>query len=70
MSTQSAQSRLKDGLRELKLLWQKAREQWQDKAAEDFHKEVIEPLEPRISSALTAMGELGSALAAAQREAE
>lgn len=70
MSTQSAQARLKDGLRELQQAWRQANEQWNDQAAAEFHKDIVEPLEPRVSSALTAMGELGTALGAARREVE
>ncbi|MBY0308172.1 MAG: hypothetical protein K2Q09_05480 [Phycisphaerales bacterium] len=70
MSTSSAQARLKDALRELSLAWARAREQWHDQAAADFHKDVIEPLEPRITQTMSAMGTLGEAIRAAEKEAE
>lgn len=70
MSTTAPQARLKDALRELNLAWARAREQWRDQAAEEFHKEVIEPLEPRVSQTINAMASLGDAILAANREAE
>ncbi|HZW05638.1 MAG TPA: hypothetical protein VFF65_00830 [Phycisphaerales bacterium] len=70
MSTTAAQARLKDGLRELNLAWRRAQEQWRDQAAAEFHKDVIEPLEPKVSQALNAMATLGEAIQAANREVE
>jgi hypothetical protein len=70
MSTTAAQARLKDAMRELNLAWRRAQEHWRDQAAAEFHKDVIEPLEPRITQTMSAMGTLGEALQAANREAE
>lgn len=70
MSTTAAQARLKDALRELNLAWRRAQEQWRDQAAAEFEKDVIEPLEPRVSQTVNAMAELGTAIQAANRETE
>lgn len=70
MSTTAAQARLKDALRELNLAWRRAQEQWRDQAAAEFHKDVIEPLEPRVSQTMNAMASLGDAIQAANRESE
>jgi len=70
VSTTAAQARLKDGLRELNLAWRRAQEQWRDQAAAEFHKDVIEPLEPKVAQALNAMASLGEAIQAANREVE
>lgn len=70
MSTQAAQARLKEALRELELAWKRAGETWRDDAAAEFYKDVIEPLEPKVRQTVTAMGELGEALRTAQQESE
>jgi hypothetical protein len=70
MSTTSAQARLKDALRELQLTWRRAQEQWRDQAAAEFYKDVIEPLDPRITQTMSAMATLGEVLQAADRETE
>jgi hypothetical protein len=70
MSTTAPQARLKDAMRELTLAWRRAQEQWRDQAAAEFHKDVIEPLEPRVSQTINAMATLGEAIAMANREAE
>ena len=70
MSTTAAQARLKDAFRELNQAWRRAQEQWRDQAAAEFHKEVIEPLEPRLAQTMNAMATLGEAIQAANREAE
>lgn len=70
MSTSAAQARLKDGLRELHAAWRRSQEHWRDQAAEEFGKDVIEPLEPRVRQTLNAMAALGEALEAARRESE
>ncbi len=68
MSTQAAQAKLKDAHRELLIAWHRVAQGWQDEAAATFHKEVVEPIEPRIGSALNAMSEMGEVLARARRE--
>ena len=70
MSTTAAQARLKDAFRELNQAWRRAQEQWRDQAAAEFHKEVIEPLEPRLAQTMNAIATLGEAIQAANREAE
>lgn len=70
MSTQSAQARLKDAMRELENAWRRAQEEWRDQAAAEFYKDVIEPLPSRVSQTMNAMGTLGEAIQQADRESE
>lgn len=68
MSSTVSQSRLKDALRDLKARWEVVRGDWDDQAARDFGKDVIEPLEQRILSAMGAMNKMGEVIAAARRD--
>lgn len=68
MSAGVAQARLKDALRDLKARWETVRGDWDDAAAREFTKDVIEPLELRVLASIGAMGRMSEVIAAARRD--
>lgn len=57
-----------DAAKELKHAWRKARESWQDDNAQRFAREVLEPLAPKIRSAVSGIDALGAAEQRARAE--
>jgi hypothetical protein len=70
MSAGVGQARLRDAVKQLKARWARAREHWDDAAAEAFEREFIEPLDARVLATINAMAKFGEALASAKRECD
>ncbi|MGD9689856.1 MAG: hypothetical protein AB7K52_09415 [Phycisphaerales bacterium] len=68
MSTAVAQARLKDALKELKLRYERVKQQWDDAARREFEERHLAPLESAVLGAMGAMGRIGEVCAAARRD--
>lgn len=67
MSLAIGQLRLRDAIKEVRQRMDRLRDEWNDAAARDFDREVIEPLGERVQSAVSAAGKMQGLLAAARR---
>tara|TARA_Y100000815_G_scaffold220493_1_gene206449 strand:+ start:956 stop:1150 length:195 start_codon:yes stop_codon:yes gene_type:complete len=56
-----------DGAKKLKEAWQRARYDWDDEVARRYEAEFLEPLAPKIRTAVEAMDHLASIAARADR---
>jgi len=68
VSLGSARTRLKTSLKELQVRWDQVRARWDDVQSRDFEKTFLEPMEPRIRSAMTAMEKMEGILARVRRD--
>jgi hypothetical protein len=59
---------LNDGLKNLRVLWDDTKAEWDDAVRLDFEEHHWAPLEVQIVATLRAMDRLGPILARAQRE--
>lgn len=59
---------LSDATKQLLVAWKKTQRDWDDQRSREFAKRYLEPMEPRVRSALAAIDELDAAIAAAKRE--
>ncbi|RLS76952.1 MAG: hypothetical protein DWI03_07850 [Planctomycetota bacterium] len=64
----SGASKLANALKQLKLKWESATEEWQDARAKAFHKDNVEPLTPAVKETLDALGRLAEVLDRAARD--
>lgn len=70
MSIQAGIGKLSDASKELALAWSRVRPGWRDKVAQDFEKEFIEPMDPKVKRAAQAMVALAEVLHKARKECE
>jgi hypothetical protein len=68
MSVQVAKSNLTDAMKILHEKWARARQQWDDQASDDFQRQVIEPLEPRVRAACKAFDQIADLIAKARHD--
>ncbi len=68
MSTAVAQARLKDALKDLKLRFERTRQEWDDHASREFEERYLRPREAQVMAAMNAMARMGEVCAAARRE--
>jgi hypothetical protein len=59
---------LNNALKDLRVLWQETRADWDDPVSQDFEEHTWTPLENQVVSALRAMDRLAPILAKAQRD--
>ena len=64
----SGASKLANALKQLKIKWESASEEWQDVRAKSFHKDNVEPLTPAVKETLDALGRLAEVLDRAARD--
>jgi len=64
----SGASKLANALKQLKIKWESASEEWQDGRAKAFHKDNVEPLTPAVKETLDALGRLAEVLDRAARD--
>ncbi|RMH14816.1 MAG: hypothetical protein D6695_00230 [Planctomycetota bacterium] len=67
MSSAVGRAMLADAHKELMTAWTRAREVWNDAAAQGFEERYLQPLAPKIRSTLGAMEKLADAAASARR---
>lgn len=70
MSLRTAQYELKDASSVLSAKWAALRETWRDDAARTFERDVIDPIDPAVRHAITAMARMSELLQRAQSETE
>ena len=70
MSVSVGRARLFGALKELRQRWSRIHDVWNDPASQHFEQTVIDPLEPRVRSAVTALEKMGQILATVRRECE
>ncbi len=68
MSAQVAKANLVDALKALHERWARAKTMWDDKAAKDFQRQVIEPIEPRVRAAIKGFDHVTELVAQVRRE--
>lgn len=62
MSVAVSRAKLLGAVKELQLRWGRVRELWDDEAAAHVQASVLEPLEPRVRAAVTAMEKMNAIL--------
>lgn len=70
MSLRTAQHQLKDASKNLDVRWRALRESWNDEAARTFERDVIDPIDPAVRHAISAMARLSEILQQARSESE
>lgn len=68
MSLANSRTRLKGALKELQYRWDQVRLRWNDVKAVEFEKQFLEPMEPRLRAAMTAMEKMEATLARVRRD--
>lgn len=68
MSAQVAKANLVDAYKTLVQRFDRAKTQWDDKAAQDFQRQVIEPIEPRLRAAVKSFEHVSELIAQVRRE--
>ena len=68
MSLTVGKTKLVQSLKELMLRWEKTKSNWDDPMSADLERTVLEPLEPKVRAAVTAMEKMGEMLARAKRD--
>jgi hypothetical protein len=70
MSLSVGKAKLVGSLKDLMVRWEKAKMNWDDPMSADLEQTVLEPLEPKVRAAVTAMEKMGDLLVRAKRECE
>lgn len=68
MSMEGARTRAQGAMKELKVKWAEASEQWNDATAKAFERRYIEQLEQALRAALPAMEKMAETLARVRSE--
>lgn len=70
MSLSVGKAKLVGSLKDLMVRWERATSSWDDPMSADLQATVLEPLEPKVRAAVTAMEKMGDLLARARRDCE
>jgi hypothetical protein len=70
MSLAVGRAKLVGALKDLMTKWEVTRQSWDDPMSRALEDRVLNPLEPKIRAAATAMEKMGEVLARAKRECE
>jgi len=62
VSVAVSRAKLMGAVKELNLRWARVRELWDDAAAANVQSTVIDPLEPRVRAAVTALEKMNALL--------
>lgn len=62
MSVGVSRAKLLGAVKDLQLRWGRVRELWDDEAAAHVQEKIVEPLEPRVRAAVTAMEKMNGIL--------
>ncbi len=68
MSANVAKANLMDAMKQLRARFDAIKYVWNDEAAKRLEREVIDPLEPKILTAVKGMEHVGELLAQARRD--
>jgi len=70
MSLSVGRAKLVGALRDLMLRWEKTKMEWDDPMSRHLEASVLEPLEPKVRAAATAIEKMGEIVARARRECQ
>lgn len=70
MSLSVGRAKLVGALRDLMLRWEKAKAQWDDPMSRNIEERVLEPLDPKVRAASTAIEKMGEMVARARRDCQ
>ncbi|MCI0363133.1 MAG: hypothetical protein L0Y44_06020 [Phycisphaerales bacterium] len=70
MSLSVGKSKLVGSYKDLMVRWEKTKAIWDDPMSLDIERTLLEPMEPKIRAAVSAMEKMGEMLARARRECE
>lgn len=70
MSLRTAQHQLKDATKSLDAAWRSLRSTWNDGAARDFERDAIDPIDPAVRHAISAMARMSELIQRARSESE
>jgi hypothetical protein len=70
MSLHTGRAKLVGSHKELMMKWDRTKEWWNDAMSRSLEERVLEPVEPKIRAAVSAMEKMGELLARARRECE
>jgi len=68
MSITSSRAKMLGAMKDLMLRWDRCREEWNDEASRNVDERILQPLEPRMRSAVTAMEKMGQILIKARHD--
>lgn len=68
MSLSTGKSKLGGSLKDLMLRWEKTKMIWDDPMSRELEQKVLEMLDPKVRSAISAMEKMGELLAKARRD--
>ena len=70
MSVRASRTRLLGMMKDLQLLWDQTKHQWNDPVSKEVEKQYLVPLERNLKNAVNAMENMSLMLAKARRECE
>ena len=70
MSLSVGKAKLLGSMKDLMLRWEKTKAEWDDPMSVDLENTVIEPMEPRVRAAVSAMEKMGEMLSRAKHDCE
>jgi hypothetical protein len=70
MSLSIGKAKLLGSLKDLMLRWDRTKASWDDPMSADLEQTVLEPLEPKVRAAVSAMEKMGEILSKARRDCE
>ncbi len=70
MSDATNLAKLKDTLRTMRTNWQALRQEWRDPASDTINREVFEPAEDAVRTAILALEQLSQAIDHAKRDCD
>ena len=68
MSVTSSRAKMMGAMKDLMLRWDRCREGWDDEASRNIDEKIVQPLEPRVRAAVTAMEKMGQILIRARHD--
>jgi hypothetical protein len=68
MGVYEGRGTLGKAMKDLNIRWAEARTNWQDKQAEDFEKEHLQPLQKDLAQCVTAMDHIATLLSTIRKE--
>ena len=70
MSLAVGRSKLVGALKDLMVKWDRTKESWDDPMSRSLQERALNPLEPKVRAAATAMEKMAEILARARRDCE
>ncbi len=70
MSLNVGRARLQQAMKQLELRWEKVKQEWDDPKSRELEEQDLNPIEPIIRGAVSAMDHINEMLIRARRECE